>query len=122
MQQLLLIFPSAYSGKTQSVSADSALIQMFERSVLFIDIRPAERFNIDHIPTSLSFPFNSKSLKSLEKLAIIAKQKPWIIYDFEGNSKASGYIYKRLIRIHEGTYLLEGGYADWLDRRFPTES
>ena len=122
VQQLLLIFPSTYSGKTQSVSADSALIQMFERSVLFIDIRPAERFNIDHIPTSLSFPYDSKSLEPLKKLALTGEQKPWIIYDFEGNSKASRYIYKRLIRFHEGMYLLEGGYANWLDRRFPTES
>jgi 3-mercaptopyruvate sulfurtransferase SseA len=121
LQRLLLIFPATYSGETRSVSADSALIQMFEESALFIDIRPAERFNIDHIPAAHSFPYDNQSMSLLKKLTLSSEQKPWIIYDFEGNSKASRHIYRRLIRFHQSIYLLKGGYANWLDRRFPTE-
>lgn len=121
MPQLLLIFPSTYSGKTQSVSADSALFRMFEESAVFIDIRPAEQFGVDHIPTALSFPFARTSMKSFKELALSSERKPWIIYDFESDSKASRYMYKRLIRIHKPVYLLAGGFAGWLNRRFPTE-
>ena len=122
ISRLLLIFPSTYSGETQSVSADSALIRMFEKSAVFIDIRPADRFNIDHIPASLSFPFARTPAKCFKDLALSGEPKPWIIYDLEGNSRASRYMYKRLIRIHKPIFLLAGGFANWLDRRFPTES
>ena len=58
VQRLLLLFPPAYSTQVETVTADSALILLFDETASFIDIRPTDQYTIDHIPTALSLPFS----------------------------------------------------------------
>jgi len=117
--QLLLVFPVSYSVEAQTMTSDSALVLMFEETAIFLDIRSHEQYTIDHIPTALSIPFGS--LNELNQIHLDVK-KPWIIYDFHDQTRPAKYVYKRLNKkLIPEVYLLEGGYAEWLNKQYPTE-
>jgi rhodanese-related sulfurtransferase len=121
-RQLLLLFPSSYAGNTRTVSSDSALVWMFEESALFIDIRPADRYQIDHIPTAISLPFQNASMDTLTQLPEAFQKKPWVLYDFQSRTKPLLYMARQIKPIHhDSVFLLEGGFAGWLDRGYPAE-
>ncbi|MBN2104418.1 rhodanese-like domain-containing protein [bacterium] len=117
--QLLLLFPSSYSAQVQTVSSDSALVLMFEEAAIFLDIRSDDQFTIDHIPTAISLPF--VNLNRLSRLDL-NPEKPWIVYDFQNRSKSARYVYKKLKKTRDAdVYLLNGGFAGWLEKQYPTE-
>ena len=121
LHELALIFPTSYSTEIQTVSVDSALIFMFEETAIFLDIRPPDQYAIDHIPTAISLPFKGVSPSKSDRLKNI-ETKPWILYDFQTNSKQAKYLFKRLKKKNAGrVYLLEGGFAEWLEKRYPLE-
>lgn len=118
IQYLTLLFIQPNSGEYQTLSADSVLISMFEQTAEIIDIRPISQFNIDHIPTAKSIPFRDFSSAKI-KSSGLNLDRPWILYDFQDKTKQVRYIYNKLIKQHASTYLLDGGFAAWLEARYP---
>ncbi len=118
--QLKLIMPSSYNVETQSVSADSSLMLMFEETALFVDIRPAFDYNIDHIPTSISIPYRSGNFDSLPERA--HSQYPVILYDYQANTKEVRAFYKTLEKMGvKPLLILDGGFANWIEKGYPAE-
>lgn len=119
IHQLLLLFPCAYATDTETVAADSALILMFEETAVFLDIRPSDAFAVDHIPGAVSLPFVSAHAFDPPHLD---RDKPWVVYDFQPKTKAARYVCKQLKKSGSlKVRLLEGGYAEWLNQRYPIE-
>lgn len=118
MQYLSLLFIRPNTVETQTLSPDSVLIHMFERTADIIDIRPASQFEIDHIPTAVSIPFEDFSSARLQKSGL-QSDRPWIFYDFQDKTKQDLYIYNKIKKHHTTTYLLDGGFAAWLEAHYP---
>jgi len=119
LRQLQLLFQAAGSDDIQTMPADSALILMFEEKAFFIDIRSRDQYQLDHVPTAISLPFAESSSRDMDRLLQI-RSVPWILYDFHESSKRA-YVFTRILkkRCQTDVFILEGGFAGWLEREYP---
>ncbi len=115
-----LLIPAEHKEKMQVISADSAFIILNTKEAKFLDIRPAEDYELDHIPGAHHFPFEELYKKNISNK--FDPKSKWVIYDESGQMKkmrmvASALLKKGAIEI----YLLDGGYLSWLNRDYPVE-
>jgi len=102
-------------------STDSAFALFLQKEAVFVDIRPDSDFAVDHIPDALSAPFftffHNRSL--FQKLN---KDSVYLLYDLERNSKNVRLMARRLVKDgFKQTFVLRGGYVEWLDKTYPVE-
>ncbi|MCJ7812024.1 rhodanese-like domain-containing protein [bacterium] len=104
------------------IPVDTARYLLLQKGAFFVDIRPKDEFEIDHIPGSFSLPFYQYfGQKNL--LKTMDKNKTIILYCFEPINKKVELLAKQLLK--EGfkqTRILQGGFAAWLENRYPLET
>ncbi len=119
---LLLSLPE-FSGTSEwtAVSTDSAFFLFLQQEACFIDIRRQDEFEIDRIPGSISLPFFDY-FENTDLMNGRDRESAYILYDFKRHSKSVRLVAKRLVK--EGfrhIYVMQGGYIEWLDRKYPVE-
>jgi rhodanese-related sulfurtransferase len=88
----------------------------------FIDIRPKIEFDIDHIPGALSRPF-TQYFGQQNLIDTTGESKMIIVYGFEPNDKEAELLAEQLVkRGYNQTRILQGGFAAWIENRFPLET
>jgi len=120
---LLLSIPvGSKQAEWAHVSADSAFALFTQNAAVFVDIRPGEDFDIDHIPEALPLPFfdffnHPAPFKRKNKDAT------YVLYDFERHSKRVRLTARQLSKCgFKKVFVLYGGFAEWLDKSFPVKS
>jgi rhodanese-related sulfurtransferase len=121
-QILLLSLPWASSQSGWAyMSTDSAFVAFLQHEAVFIDMRSADDYEIDHIPGALSLSFfeffdRSSFVKHQDKNA------KYILYDFERNSKPVRLMARQMAKYRfQSVSVLRGGLSEWLYRSFPVE-
>lgn len=103
------------------MSTDSAFVSFLQNKAAFIDIRPLDEYEIDHVPEALSFPF-FEFFDHASLLRDQDKDGAYILYDFERNSKPVRLIARQMVKNgFEHVSVLRGGMAEWLYKTFPVE-
>lgn len=120
-----LLKPRIYSedsmNSLQFISADSAFALHLHGEAFFIDVRPGEEYEIDHIPGAISIPLLDY-YKSPDMLQQLNKQKRYVLYCFEPECGEVSALAVELI--HNEFYnisILYGGFSEWLEKGYPVE-
>ena len=101
----------------EPVSRDELLTRIRKRSVVVLDVRPAEEHAAGHVPGALSIPVRDlkRRLKELPKGREIVAccRGPYCVYSYEAIEilRPKGFDVKRL----------DGGFLEWLSAGLPTE-
>ena len=117
---LSLSINSNQSGWT-TISTDSAFSSFLQEQAAFIDIRPEEDYNTDHIPGAISLPF-FPFFKKPDLFQNRDKDTIVILYDLERNSKKVRMLGRQLHSMgFKQVKVLRGGYVEWLDKGYTVE-
>lgn len=120
-----LLKPRFYSEESinalQFISADSAFSFYLGGEAFFIDVRPREEYEIDHIPGAISIPVLDY-YKSPDILKPLNRQDQYILYCFEpeckeANALAIEFLHDKFSNI----VILRGGFSEWLEKGYPVE-
>jgi rhodanese-related sulfurtransferase len=118
-----LLVPSNFIDTENNIpilSADSIFVLMQYRDVGFIDCRPNQDFELDHIINAYNISITK--LISDEFLPTITEKEIWVLYDNDGNI-AELRIAAHSLSQHgsKNIFILFGGYHSWLEKNYPTE-
>ena len=119
---LLLSLPEfSHQPEWTTVSTDSAFFLFLQQEVCFIDIRHQDEFEIDRIPGSISLPFLDY-FDNTDLMDDRDRESAYILYDFQRHSKSIRLVAKQLVKDgFRHIYVMQGGYIEWLDRKYPVE-
>ena len=101
------------------ISADSAFVHFMMKTAVFIDIRPGEEFDLDHIPDARSIPFHD-----FFKRRVIDEvyETVLVLYAFEPMSTRPRLMAQQLRKMgYTCVMFIRNGFSEWLERGFPTE-
>ncbi|OVE79053.1 hypothetical protein BVY01_03595 [bacterium I07] len=119
---LALSFSSANMNEAwRPVSTDSSFVHFMRQSAVFVDLRPQDKYTLDHIPGARSCPF----FNFFKNPSIFPDDKnlTYILYCFEPMCKEARIMGQQLIK--EGytqVLFIRNGYKEWLEKTFPVES
>ncbi len=122
MKLLLSTSPieEADAVKIYYISVDSAYTLLKNPGIVFIDIRPADDYQFDHILGAVNLPMFKLIRESLPT-GIVSDSL--VIYDEAGNLEqlklAAGLLAKSGA---PSVSILIGGYLHWLEQNYPVES
>lgn len=103
------------------VSADSAFVLFAEGRAKFIDVRPREEFDIDHIPGAISLPL-LEYLHQPDYLQRFDPQTTYIFYCFDPECEDTGALAREFgVNGFRNVLILYGGFSAWLERGYPVE-
>ena len=107
------------STPAAAVPAETAFQHHLEGTALFIDVRPADEYRIDHLPGAVSLPAE-RFFSSPGRLDSLPTAGHYIVYCFEADCVASATISAALqSQGFSGVRYLDGGMAAWLEFGFP---
>jgi rhodanese-related sulfurtransferase len=120
-----LLKPRLVSSDAQKqiryISADSAFAIHLQGEAFFVDARPAEEYQIDHIPGAFSIPLFTY-YKSPEILEQFDKETTYILYCFEPECREAGALAAEFVgKGFNHIFVLNGGYSEWLEKGYPVE-
>ncbi len=119
--KLLLPRWNSHKGDIDFISVDSALTLYMEGQVQFVDVRPAEEFEIDHLPGAISFPFLDY-FRAPDRLSQLDTSRHYILYCFEPEcDEAVSLAGEFTAGNFPHVALLIGGFSAWLERGYPVE-
>lgn len=104
------------------VSVDSAMALFHNESTVFIDVRPEEDYQTDHIPGAYNIPYNVIIKGHFSNSDSFYTGSDILLYDQEGDLEqlellSSIWSSQRVKKI----YILFGGYLSWLHNQYPRE-
>ncbi|NIW79694.1 MAG: hypothetical protein GWN16_09635 [Calditrichae bacterium] len=103
------------------VDADSAFTLLMSGQADFVDVRPTEEYNIDHIPGAISMPLLN-FYTSAAMLATLNKQHTYIVYCFEAKCPDAEKLASELAnRGFSNIMIMYDGLSGWLERGYPME-
>lgn len=129
---LLVLSTTACRGKKEApdevvpqIGAEEAARLVGDPAVLFVDNRPAPKFNDRHIPGALNLPYfeegNKTNLMDASNLGEAAKGKKLIVFYCSGHRRAyHALLAARGWAIPAEMKWYKEGMEDWLQRGFPT--
>lgn len=118
-----LLLPLSANAPTTftSINPEDAFLALMQEEAHFIDIRPAEEFEADHIAGAISLPLFDY-FQSPDSLRKLATEKKYILYCFDPECKEAEMIAAEMIGYgFQDVAILEGGLSAWLGNGFPTE-
>ena len=87
-----------------------------------MDIRPKDEFDIDHVPGAFALPFY-EFFENPEQSEDFYRDSVYILYGSERYSKRVRLVARQLGKLgFENIHIMFGGYIEWLDRGYSTES
>lgn len=122
--RLLIPAPSLQDTKAEVtiVSADSAFQLLITESAIFLDTRPQEEWQIDHIPQARSLVLQDYYTgdASLDALPL---DRSYILYGFDDTTTDATILANEMISAgYNDVMILFGGLSAWLEFGFPTET
>ncbi len=103
------------------INADSAFQFMGDEFAAFVDVRPAEEFDLDHLPGAISIPWQ-QFLRDPGQVHSLRRYHQLIIYCFDPDCFEATALAKELTLFgFERVFVLFGGMAEWLEQGFPVE-
>ena len=119
---LILSIPMSGLDKDWNyVSTDSCFSVFLSEEAVFVDIRPRQDFEIDHVPGAFSVPF-FEFFNDIDRIKTWDKDDVTILYDLERHSRTARLMARQLVK--EGfrnVSIMQGGFVEWLDRMYPVE-
>jgi len=104
------------------ISADSAFQKLLDNSAVFLDNRPAEEWQIDHIPGALSFELMKYYIGEIQ-LDSLQKEQTYILYTFDDTATDAAILAGEMVSSgFSDVHTLYGGFAAWLERGYPVET
>ena len=104
----------------KAITLDQAF-KLFKQGIVFIDARESEEYAEDHIKNAVSIPFYEYEDNAF-KLNSIKKDQPIVVYCAGTDCDLSILLGDQLFEIgYKKTYILFGGWSEWLDAKYPTE-
>ena len=100
------------------IEADSAFVLLFQENIQFIDIRPSESYEQEHLPDALSFPFQKYFRQQIQ---LPDAEKTVVLYGEKEDSLKVRLCMEFLQKKYENTLMLKDGLLGWLEYGFPTE-
>lgn len=111
----MLVIPALRQGRTGSAVNTTAAIQLVnQRQAVWIDVRPAEQFQVGHIAQARSVP--AADLE--QKAASLPKNKPLVVVCDNGRDSARAAAKLRAQGFADAVPL-EGGMRAWLAASLP---
>ena len=103
------------------VSSDEAFASFLQDHVIFVDSRPRDDYEIDHIPGARSVPFfdyfRNPAMMNQEDA-----EARYILYDQERNSRQVRLLARQLARDgYRQVTVMRGGFVEWLYKGYPSE-
>lgn len=106
------------TGKTVSLAEAYALNQAGDAG--FIDARPREFYNREHIRSAISVPYTISA--GGDELASLDKQKIWVVYCKGPRCNQASILVQKLDRAgFPNIYLFPGGMEEWRLAQYPME-
>jgi rhodanese-related sulfurtransferase len=106
-------------GKIHYISADSARTLLNNPGTTFIDIRPGDEYQFDHVPGAVNLPL-FKLLR--ESIPPGIASESLIIYDDSGNLEQLKLSAGILAQAGAPSVsILISGYLHWIERNYPVE-
>jgi rhodanese-related sulfurtransferase len=120
-----LLKPRLISSNTQKqvqfISADSAFALHLEGEAFFVDARPEEEYEIDHIAGAFSMSLFTY-YKSPDILERLNKNTPYILYCFEPECRDAAALAAEFVdKEFNNVFVLNGGFSEWLEKGYPAE-
>ena len=117
---MFYLFDKDQTESAESMTVFESFPYLDEPNTLFLDIRPYEEYAIDHIAGAVSlYP-----ARVIRDIALHADKEVYrlIVYDFEANSPEARLACKQVKSAgFSRVFILEGGFASWLEMGFPVE-
>jgi rhodanese-related sulfurtransferase len=117
------LLPHIRSGEPlATVPPSLVFIKYAKQQALFVDARPTDFYNQQHIKGALNIPLDLFDIVYLMELSEVDKSKEIIVY---GRTLSSLYdeqvAGKLMLRGHKNVALLAGGLSAWVKSRYPVE-
>lgn len=110
------------SREVAYISVDSAFTLYMNGQVQFVDVRPAEEFEIDHLPGAISLPL-MEFFRAPERLEQLDTSRQYMLYCFEPQcEEATSLAGEFTAGKFPHVALLIGGFSAWLERGYPVET
>ncbi len=107
-----------------TIMAAPASFDMWQRdSVILVDIRPDQEYELDHIPGAVHISLRQLKAGTFPEKSEWQAGKKILLYDQEGNMndlKLAAALFTS--RKFSDIYLLFGGYLAWLQEGYPVRS
>ena len=117
----LTLSPDSRQEAWHPLSADSAFFLFADGSAVFLDIRTARDYAVDHIPGARSMPFHPFFRDPSQKKKLDPSMT-YILYGQEPYNRKDRLMTQALVRSGFGSvYFLRNGYNEWLKYGFPVE-
>ena len=118
-----LIPQSLYAEAVPAVNALLAAEKYKEGKTLFVDARPSNLFEQQHVKGAINLPSALFDIMYMMELSGVDKEKEIIVYGRTISSLYDEDIARKLIlRGHKNTKILQGGLPMWKRNRYPVES
>lgn len=113
------VSPFSDDAKDIEVTADSAFVFLIQDNVRFVDIRPVEMYEQEHLPEAISIPFNSFFRQEIP----ISKTSPGtiILYGEKEDSLNVRLCTQYFQKKYPNALMLKDGLQGWFEYGFPTE-
>ncbi len=101
------------------ITADSAFVYFLQDKAQFVDIRPREAFEAEHLPAAISKPYDlQRSSFSLPA----SDNETFIFYGYKTDSSKSALFAKLFQQeTRQPVFTLKGGILSWIAMEFPLE-
>lgn len=122
-----LVYPALFkTGLINSdiviISADSAIVLLHDESTVFVDVRPPDDYQIDHIPGAQNIPSADLIRGNFAGSDRLNSGQNVLLYDQEGDLEQLELLSSFWSSHQEKkVYILFGGYLLWLQNQYPVE-
>ena len=117
------LVPESWSEEPiSSVAASRAMAKHKEGETLFLDARPANFYDKEHIAGALNVPLALFDIMYMMEMSDVDKTKDIIVYGRTLSSHYDAQVAAKLIlRGHKSTMILKGSLSTWKKKGYPVE-
>jgi rhodanese-related sulfurtransferase len=122
------IHPALLSVKALNTTTEAKLIsvelafpEILSNELIPVDVRSKEEFDIDHLPTAISLPYQD-FIRSPDIALQLDRNMPYVLYCFDPDCFEAKTILQYLqSNGYQNIAILQEGMSGWLEYGFPVE-
>jgi rhodanese-related sulfurtransferase len=113
--------PRVFENRLPEVRAKKALEMLRSHEATFVDARDAKDYQENHIPGAISIPMRQWNTAWPQMRHKVSRKATLLLYCYGGKCGLSTRMGKRLLELgYEKPIVLEYGWKEWAEARFPT--